>query len=130
MSRSSSNFATAVPGPTVIKATSSIRKPCLAGLSQTLALPVPRTADYSRLTALLTAQARLLTSSDIVWNQIYRAAAATVLGISYLGVGGLITRPVELVPRVRLPRISAEVARMLFPQLKLKSAAMIDTDSS
>jgi putative peptidoglycan binding protein len=65
-----------------------LRAKGLADLSQTLALPVPRAAGYSRLTRLLTAQARLLTTSDIVWDQLYRAAvieqikAQNILGLA------------------------------------------------
>jgi peptidoglycan hydrolase-like protein with peptidoglycan-binding domain len=52
-----------------------LRTKGLANLSQTLALPAAGTAGSSRLTVLLTAQAQLLTTSDIVWTQLYRAAA-------------------------------------------------------
>ncbi len=71
------------PAVTVIKATSSNGKPCCADLSQTLALPIPRTADYSRLTALLTAQARLLTSSDM---RLGRGAPVMVVPLRVVGV--------------------------------------------
>jgi hypothetical protein len=49
----------------------------LIGLSEALAQasPFKRAASASTLTGVLTAQARLLTTSDIVWDQLYRAAA-------------------------------------------------------
>jgi peptidoglycan hydrolase-like protein with peptidoglycan-binding domain len=54
----------------------ALRVKGLAGLSQALALPFKPAAGLSTLTGVLTAQARLLTTSDIVWDQLYRAAVA------------------------------------------------------
>jgi len=54
----------------------ALRAKGLAGLSQALALPFKPGVGSSRLVAALTAQARLLTTSDVVWDQLYRGAAA------------------------------------------------------
>jgi hypothetical protein len=56
-----------------------LRAKGLAGLSEALALPSKPGADSSRLVGALTAQARLLTTSDVVWDQLYRLAATEQL---------------------------------------------------
>jgi murein L,D-transpeptidase YcbB/YkuD len=55
----------------------ALRAKGLAGLGQALAqaLPVKSAASSSSLAGVLTAQAQLLTTSDVVWDQLYRTAA-------------------------------------------------------
>lgn len=55
----------------------ALRAKGLAGLNQALAQAVPAKspAGSASLTGVLTAQAELLTTSDVVWDQLYRTAA-------------------------------------------------------
>lgn len=67
----------------------ALRAKGLAGLSEALAqaLAVKSAASSSTLTGVLTAQAQLLTTSDVVWDQLFRTA--TTEQIKAQGVTGL-----------------------------------------
>ena len=87
----------------------------LAGLSQALAeaLPVKSAAGSATLTGALAAQARLLTTSDVVWDQLYRTAATEQ--IKAQGVSGLVVPESHFITNTDL--VSARSFALLLQRL-------------